>query len=63
MILFGRNTDDPVATSSRGFTSKNEKKMKAYLDSLDKYFINHKICEPINKLIEDAPRMTQAMLK
>jgi hypothetical protein len=38
--------------------------MKAYLDrSLDKYFIDHKICERIDKLIEDAPRMTRATLK
>jgi hypothetical protein len=63
MILFGGNTDDPVAASSCGFTSKNEKKTKAYLDNLDKYFINHKICERIDNLIEDAPRMPQATLK
>jgi hypothetical protein len=61
--LFGGNTDDPVAASSRGFTSKNEKKTKAYLDHLDKYFLDHKICEWINKLIEDAPRMTRTTLK
>jgi hypothetical protein len=53
MILFGGNTDDPVAAFSCGFTSKNEKNTKAYLDNLDKYFIDHKICERINKLIED----------
>jgi hypothetical protein len=58
MILFGGNTDDPVVASSLEFTSKNEKKTRAYLDNLDKYFIDHKICEQINKLIEDAPRMT-----
>jgi hypothetical protein len=63
MILFGGNTDDPVAAFSCGFTSKNEKNTKAYLDNLDKYFIDHKICERIDKLIEDAPRMTQATLK
>jgi hypothetical protein len=63
MILFGGNTYDPVAASSCGFTSKNKKKTKAYLDNLDKYFIDHKICERINKLIEDVTRMTQATLK
>jgi hypothetical protein len=62
-ILFGGNTDDPVVASSRGFTSKNEKKTKAYLDYLDKYFLDHKICEWINKLMEDAPRMMQTTLK
>jgi hypothetical protein len=31
-ILFGGNTDNPVAASSHGFTSKNKKKTKAYLD-------------------------------
>jgi hypothetical protein len=33
------------------------------LDNLDKYFIDHKICEQIDKLIADAPRMTWATLK
>jgi hypothetical protein len=56
--LFGGNTDDPVAASS-----KNEKKTKAYLDCLDKYFLDHKICKQINKLIEDAPRMMWTTLK
>jgi hypothetical protein len=62
-ILFGGNTDDPVAAFSRGFTYKNEKKTKAYLDHLDKYFLDHKICKRIDKLIEDAPRMTRTTLK
>jgi hypothetical protein len=62
-ILFGGITDDPVAASSHGFTSKNEKKTKAYLDHLDKYFLDHKICERIDKLIEDAPRVTRTTLK
>jgi hypothetical protein len=43
-ILFGGATDDPVVASSRRFTSKNAKKTKAYLDELDKYFKDHKIC-------------------
>jgi hypothetical protein len=62
-ILFGGNMDDLVAASSHGSTSKNEKKTMAYLDHLDKYFLDHKICKRINKLIEDAPRMTQTTLK
>lgn len=43
-VLFGGATNDQVAASSRGFTSKNEKKTRKYLDALDKYFIDHKIC-------------------
>jgi hypothetical protein len=62
-ILFGGNTDDPLAASSHGFTSKNEKKTKACLDHLDKFFLDHKICKRIDKLIEDTPRMTRTTLK
>jgi hypothetical protein len=39
------------------------RRTKAYLDHLDKYFLDHKICERIDKLIEDAPRMTRTTLK
>jgi hypothetical protein len=48
--LFGGATDDQVAASSRGFTSKNEKKTKKYLDELDKYFLDHKIDSRIDLL-------------
>lgn len=43
-VVFGGATDDQVAASSRGFTSKNEKKTRKYLDAIDKCFIDHKIC-------------------
>jgi hypothetical protein len=46
-------TDDPVSVSSHGFTSKNEKKTEKYLNELEKYFKDHKICEQINKLIKE----------
>jgi hypothetical protein len=59
----GGNTDNPVAASSRGFISKNKKKTKSYLDHLDKYFLDHKICKRIDKLIKDAPRVTRTTLK
>jgi hypothetical protein len=61
--LFGGATDDHVAASSRGFTSKNEKKVKKYLDHLDKYFVNHKICSRIDSLAEEAPTLTRRQLK
>jgi hypothetical protein len=51
--LFGGATDDQVAASSRGFTSKNEKKTKKYLDELDKYFLDHKIMNPWKQFIMD----------
>lgn len=62
-VLFGGSTDDPVAVSSHGFTSKNAKKSKAYLDHPDKYFIDHKITAWIEKLVEDAPTFTRPQLK
>jgi hypothetical protein len=61
--LFGGATDDHVAASSRGFTSKNEKKVKKYLDHLDKYFVDHKICYRIDSLAEEAPTLTRRQLK
>jgi hypothetical protein len=56
--LFGGNTDNPVAASSHGFTSKNEKMAIEYLNQLDKYFTDHNVCDRIDKLIADAPRLT-----
>jgi hypothetical protein len=61
--LFGGATDDQVAASSRGFTSKNEKKTKKCLDELGKYFLDHKIDSRIDLLMEDAPRITRNQLK
>jgi hypothetical protein len=61
--LFGGATDDHVAASSRGFTSKNEKKVKKYLDDLDKNFVDHKICSRIDSLAEEAPTLTHRQLK
>jgi hypothetical protein len=61
--LFGGTTDDQVAASSRGFTSKNEKKTKKYLDELNKYFVDHKIDSQIDLLVADAPRLTRNQLK
>lgn len=42
---------------------KNEKNMKAYLDNLEKYFKDHKICEHIDKLIKDAPGLSRNDIK
>jgi hypothetical protein len=61
--LFGGATDDHVAASSRGFTSKNEKKVKKYLDHLDKYFVDHTICSRIDSLAEEAQTLTRRQLK
>jgi hypothetical protein len=46
--LFGGATDDHV---------------KKYLDHLDKYFVNHKICSRIDSLAEEAPTLTRRQLK
>jgi hypothetical protein len=56
-------TDDPVSASSHGFTSKNEKKTEKYLNKLKKYFKDHKICERIHKLVEEAGSITQKQIK
>jgi hypothetical protein len=61
--LFGGATDDQVAASSQGFTSKNEKKTKKYLDELDKYFVDHKIDSRIDLLMEEASPLTRNQLK
>jgi hypothetical protein len=61
--LFGGATDDQVAASSRGFTSKNKKKTKKYLDELDKYFLDHKIDSRIDLLMENALHITRNQLK
>jgi hypothetical protein len=55
--------DDPVSASSRGFTFKNEKKTEKYLNELEKYFKDHKICERINKLMEEAGFITRKQIK
>jgi hypothetical protein len=61
--LFGGATDDHVAASSREFTSKNEKKVKKYLDHLDKYFVDHKICSCIDSLAKETLTLTRHQLK
>ena len=61
--LFGGSILDPVASASRGFTSKNDKKAKKYLDSLEKYFMDHKVVERVNRLVEEAPDMQRKEIK
>jgi hypothetical protein len=61
--IFGGMTDDPVLASSRGFTSKNEKKTEKYLNELEKYFKDHNICKRINKLVEEAGSITRKQIK
>jgi hypothetical protein len=39
------------------------KKTEVYLNHLDKYFKDHKICSRINKLVEDTPTLTRTQLK
>jgi hypothetical protein len=56
-------TDDPVSASSRGFTSKNEKKTEKYRNKLEKYFKDHKLCERIHKLLEEAGSIMQKQIK
>ncbi len=63
MIPLGGMTDDPVSASSHGFTSKNEKKTEKYLNELEKYFKDHKICKQINKLVEEAGFIRRKQIK
>jgi predicted transcriptional regulator with HTH domain len=61
--LFGGNTHDPVAMSSQGFTSKNEKKVTQYLNNLEMYLKEHKVLDRIDHLVRDAPRILRSSLK
>ncbi len=63
VTFFEGATNDPVAASSCGFTSNNEKKLEAYLNQLDKCFVDHKICACIDRLIDDASKLTRVQLK
>jgi hypothetical protein len=49
--LFGGSIKDPVAAASCGFSSKNEKKIWDYLDSLEKYIHDHRVEEHVDALI------------
>jgi hypothetical protein len=37
--------------------------MEAYLNQLDKYFVDHMICARIDRLIDDAAKLTRVQLK
>jgi len=63
MVLFGGNVHDPVSPAARGFTSKNEKKVKKYLEKLKKYLTDHKVGQRVDSLIEDAPRLLTKEIK
>jgi len=62
-VLFGGNVHDPVSPTARGFTSKNEKKVKKYLEKLEKYLTDHKVDQRVDSLIEDAPRLSTKEIK
>ena len=61
--LFGGSVHDPVAAASRGFSSKNEKKVRDYLDYLEKYIQDHKVEERVDSLIMEAPNLTRKEIK
>jgi len=63
MVLFGGNVHDPVSPTTRGFTSKNEKKVKKYLEKLEKYLTEHKVDQRVDSLIEDAPGLSTKEVK
>ena len=50
MVLFGGWSIDQVSPSSRGFTSKNYKVITQYMDSLKKYWLDHRITQRITNL-------------
>jgi hypothetical protein len=52
--LFRDNVHDPLAGSSCGFMSKNEKKVAKYLDHLEKYILDHNI-EPRVQDLREVP--------
>ena len=62
-VLFGGNVADPVSAASRGFTSKNEKRVSAYLDHLEKYLLDHNIESRVHALLEQAPTLSRREVK
>jgi hypothetical protein len=62
-ILFGGTVANPVSMSSRGFTSKNAKKVTKYVDSLEQYWIDHKITECIARLTNEAKTLSRRDLR
>jgi hypothetical protein len=52
-----------VAAASCGFSSKNEKKVRDYLDYLEKYIRDHKVEERVDSLITEAPNLTRKEIK
>jgi hypothetical protein len=63
LLLFGGSTSDPVSPSSRGFTSKNKKKVTKYMDSLEQYWLDHKITERVQCLTAAAKQLTRKDLR
>jgi len=63
MVLFGGNVHNPVSPTACGFTSKNEKKVKKYLEKLEKYLTDHKVDQRVDSLIEDAPCLSTKEIK
>jgi hypothetical protein len=48
---------------SRGFTSKNEKHVAAYLDHLENYLLDHKVESRVHALLEQAPTLSRKEIK
>jgi hypothetical protein len=62
-VLFGGNASDPVSLSSHGFTSKNDKKVTEYVNSLERYWLDHRIPNRIQCLSLAAPDLTRKTLR
>ncbi len=62
-VLFKGNIANPVSTASQGFTSKNEKRVSAYLDHLEKYWLDHNIELRVHALLEQAPTLSRREVK
>jgi hypothetical protein len=61
-LLFSGNASGPVSRSSRGFTLKNDKKVTEYVNSLERYWLDHHIPDHIQRLSLAAPDLTQKTL-
>ena len=60
--LFGGSVTDPVSLSSRGFTSKNAKKVTRYVDALEQYWLDHQIAEHTTCLKAEAKTLSRQAL-
>jgi hypothetical protein len=62
-ILFAGQVKSQFNTTTRGFTSKNDRKVQLYMDKVEKYWIDHKISDRVSNLQQDADKITRQEIR